>query len=162
MENILQGDPSSATGRVAIVAARFNAFVVDPMVASAIEALKAHGIDESKITIARVPGAFELPVAVEAFAVTGKYTAIIALGAVIRGATAHFDYVAGESSRGLMDVSLRHRCAVTFGVLTTDTVEQALERADPDAGNKGYDVAVAALEMADLLSSIAEDADGES
>jgi len=158
----IQGDPSAATGNVAIVAARFNAFVVDPMVDSATEALNAHGIDESAITIVRVPGAYELPVAVEALAVTGNYSAIIALGAVIRGATAHFDYVAGECARGLMEVSLRHRCAVSFGVLTTDTVEQALERASPEAGNKGYDVAVAALEMADLLNCIAEDANGES
>jgi len=94
-------------------------------------------------------------------AATGNYSGIIALGAVIRGATAHFDFVAGECARGLMEVSLRHRCAVSFGVLTTDDVEQALERANPDAGNKGFDVAVAALEMADLLRRIREQPDGE-
>ena len=147
---------------VAIVAARFNAFVVDPMVASAMQALETHGISESNITVVSVPGAFELPVTVEKLALTGCYEAIIALGAVIRGETAHFDYVAGECSRGLMDVSLRHNCAISFGVLTTENIEQALERADPDAGNKGFDVAVTALEMADLLSRIGELPNGES
>jgi 6,7-dimethyl-8-ribityllumazine synthase len=131
------------------------------MVASARQALETHGIKAEDITVIMVPGAFELPAAAEALAASGKFAGIIALGAVIRGATAHFDFVAAESSRGLMDVSLRHRCAVSFGVLTTDTVEQALERASPDAGNKGYDVAVAALEMADLLHRIRDLSDGE-
>lgn len=158
----VQGDPSAAVGRFAIVAARFNAFVVDPMVSSARQALETHGIGTADINIVRVPGAFELPVAVEALAATGNYSGIIALGAVIRGATAHFDFVAGECARGLMEVSLRHRCAVSFGVLTTDDVEQALERANPDAGNKGFDVAVAALEMADLLQRISDRSDDES
>lgn len=157
----MAGDPAASHGRFAIVASRFNAFVVDPMVASASQALETHGIKAEDITVIMVPGAFELPAAAEALAASGKFAGIIALGAVIRGATAHFDFVAAESSRGLMDVSLRHRCAVSFGVLTTDTVEQALERASPDAGNKGYDVAVAALEMADLLHRIRDLSDGE-
>ena len=151
---VLQGDPSSVSGRFAILASRFNAFVVDPMIASAREALTAHGVDPDNIVEISVPGAFELPAAAEALAVSGKFDGVVALGAVIRGATAHFDFVAAESSRGLMDVSIRHDCAISFGVLTTDTVEQALERARPDGGNKGYDVAVAALEMTDLLRQI--------
>lgn len=150
----IQGDPTAIHGRFAIVAARFNAFVVDPMITSASEALAANGIKAEDTVIVRVPGAFELPLAVKALAETGHYAGIIALGAVIRGATAHFDFVAAECSRGLLDVSIRHRCAVGFGVLTTDTVEQALERANPEAGNKGYDVAIATLEMADLLPRI--------
>ncbi len=157
----LQGDPTAAQGRFSIVAARFNTFVVDPMIASAQEALAAHGIRPEDTTLVRVPGAFELPVAAETLAATGNYAGIIALGAVIRGATAHFDFVAAESSRGLMEVSLRHHCAIGFGVLTTDTVEQALERANPDVGNKGYDVAVATLEMADLLHRIRDQSHDE-
>ena len=157
----LQGDPSAAKGRFAIVAARFNAFVVDPMIDSARQALELHGIQAADISLVRVPGAYELPLAAEAIAASGNYSGIVALGAVIRGATAHFDYVAGECARGLMDVSLRHHCAISFGVLTTDTVVRALERASPDAGNKGFDVAVAALEMADLLNGITDQSDAE-
>lgn len=158
----LQGNPAAVTGKIAIVAARFNAFVVDPMVASSLQALATNGISESNISVVSVPGAFELPATVEKLAATGRYSAIIALGAVIRGETAHFDYVAGECSRGLMDISLRHSCAISFGVLTTENVEQALERANSDAGNKGYDVAVVALEMADLFGRIESHANDKS
>ena len=150
----LQGNPSAAKGRFAIVAARFNAFVVDPMVDSARQALELHGIQAADITLVRVPGAYELPVAAEAIAASGKYSGIVALGAVIRGATSHFDYVAGECSRGIAQVGLKYSLPVIFGVLTTDDVDQALERAGSGAGNKGFDTSVAALQMIALLDRL--------
>jgi len=132
--------------KIAIVASRFNRFVVDLLVAGARDALQRHGVEEKDSVLVWVPGAFELPLLAARLASSGQYDAIVALGAVIRGGTPHFDYVAGECAHGLARVSLDHDLPVIFGVLTTDTVEQALERAGTGEGNKGFDAAVAALE----------------
>ncbi len=136
---------------IAIVAAEFNRFVVQQLVDGALDALKRNGVAESDITMAWVPGAFELPLAADVLASGGRHDAVIALGAVIRGGTPHFDYVAGECSRGIAQVGLKHALPVIFGVLTTDNVDQALERAGSGSGNKGFDTAVAALQMIALL-----------
>jgi len=140
--------------RIAVIASRFNQFIVDQLVSGASDALQRHGIPESAVVQAWVPGAFELPLIAEQFAVSGTYDAIIAVGAVIRGGTPHFEYVAGECARGLMRVSLDHRIPVAFGVLTTDTVEQALERAGTGEGNKGFDAAMTAMEMVATMRSV--------
>jgi len=149
--------------RIAIVAARFNRFIVDELLAGARDALARHEVDPAGCALVWVPGAFELPVMAERLAASGSFDAIVALGAVIRGGTPHFDYVAGECAAGLNRVALKHGLPVSFGVLTTDTVEQALERASTSEGNKGFDVTVTALEMAQTLReldrSLAADAD---
>jgi 6,7-dimethyl-8-ribityllumazine synthase len=167
--NTLAGDLHAGKLRFAIAAARFNDFVVDRLVDGAVEALKRQGASEGNITVARVPGAYELPVLVKKLAASGRYDAVIALGAVIRGATAHFDFVAGECASGLTRASLDTGVPVAFGVLTTDTVEQAMERAGSQVGvatsttdthletltgNKGADAALCAIEMANLLRAI--------
>jgi 6,7-dimethyl-8-ribityllumazine synthase len=140
--------------RVAIVAARFNRFIVDELLAGARDALVRHAVDPDGCALVWVPGAFELPVMAERLASSGEFDAIVALGAVIRGGTPHFDYVAGECASGLNRVALDHGLPVTFGVLTTDTVEQALERASMSEGNKGFDVTVTALEMAQTMREL--------
>ena len=140
--------------RVAIVAARFNRFIVEQLLEGALDALDRQGIDEERRALVWVPGAFELPTVADRFAASGRYDAIVALGAVIRGGTPHFDYVAGECASGLNRVALDHGLPVTFGVLTTDTVEQALERASTSEGNKGFDVTVTALEMAQTMREL--------
>lgn len=140
--------------RIAIVAGEFNRFVSEQLVAGVRAGLSEHGVPADRVTLAWVPGAFELPLAADRFLQTGQADAVIALGAVIRGETAHFDYVAGESARGLAQVSLAHGAPVIFGVLTTDNVEQAVARASLDQGNKGYDCALAALQMLGLLEQI--------
>jgi 6,7-dimethyl-8-ribityllumazine synthase len=140
--------------RIAIVASRFNRFIVDQLVEGAADALKRHGIDEDRLLLVWVPGAFELPLLADQLASSGRFDAVIALGAVIRGGTPHFDYVAGECARGLTRVALDNGLPVTFGVLTTDTVEQALERAGAGEGNKGYDVAMTAIEMAETMRAV--------
>lgn len=139
---------------IAIVASEFNHFIVQQLVDGAFDALKRNAVPESNITLAWVPGAFELPLAADVLATKGGQDAIIALGAVIRGGTPHFDYVAGECSRGIAQVGLKHGLPVIFGVLTTDNVDQALERAGSGAGNKGFDTAVAALQMIALQDCI--------
>ncbi len=139
---------------IAIVASRFNRFIVDQLVEGAADALERHGIDEDRRLLVWVPGAFELPLLADQLASSGHFDAVIALGAVIRGGTPHFDYVAGECARGLTRVALDNGLPVTFGVLTTDTVEQALERAGAGEGNKGYDVAMTALEMAETMRAV--------
>jgi 6,7-dimethyl-8-ribityllumazine synthase len=139
---------------IAIVASEFNHFIVQQLVDGALDALNRNGIDEQNIDLTWVPGAFELPLAAEVLASSGNHDAIIALGAVIRGGTPHFDYVAGECSRGIAQVGLKYKLPVIFGVLTTDNVDQALERAGSGAGNKGFDTAVAALQMISLLDRI--------
>ena len=139
---------------IAIVASEFNHFIVQQLVDGAFDALQRNGISDSNITLAWVPGAFELPLAADVLAVKGGHDAIIALGAVIRGGTPHFDYVAGECSRGIAQVGLKHGLPTIFGVLTTDTIDQALERAGSGAGNKGFDTAVAALQMITLLDRV--------
>ena len=146
-----------AAPRVGLVASRFNQFIVDQLLAGAREALSRRGLSPADVTLVWVPGAFELPLAAEHMARSGLFSAIIALGAVIRGGTPHFDYVAGECAAGLGRVALDHGIPVMFGVLTTDTIEQALERAGKDAGNKGFDVAIAALDMVEALQNLAKE-----
>lgn len=154
---LIQGEPSAARTRVAVVASRFNEFVVSGLVKGAIAAWVRHGGSEDDLLVARVPGAFELPVVARQLARTGEYKAIVALGCVIRGDTAHFEYVAGECARGLQNVSLETGIPISFGVLTTETVEQALERAAPGGSNKGGEAMDVALEMADLLAKLASE-----
>lgn len=147
----IEGDLLARDFKFVIVAARFNDFIVDSLVRGALDALKRHGASEQNIAVVRVPGAFELPLAARKLALTKRYQAIIALGAVIKGATPHFDYVCGECASGLSKVGQETGIPVSFGVLTTDTIEQAIERAGTKAGNKGADAALVALEMANLL-----------
>ncbi|EPR44772.1 6,7-dimethyl-8-ribityllumazine synthase [Desulfovibrio sp. X2] len=138
----------------AIVAARFNDFVVDKLVGGAVDYLVRHGGDKEKITLLRVPGAFEIPLTAKRLAQKGGYDAIICLGAVIRGSTPHFDYVAAECTKGMAHVSLEHGVPVGFGVLTCDSIEQAIERSGSKAGNKGVEAAAAALELVRVLEQI--------
>jgi 6,7-dimethyl-8-ribityllumazine synthase len=132
-------------------AARFNDFVVEPLIRGALDALKRHGASEKQIEIVRVPGAFDIPIVARKLALSRRYDALIALGAVVRGQTPHFDYVAGECASGLARIALESGVPIAFGVLTTDTMEQAVDRAGGKAGNKGADAALAAIEMANLL-----------
>jgi len=141
--------------RVAVVVSRFNESVTTRLLEGARDALRQHALPDSHVDVVWVPGAFELPVAAEAAAASERYDVIVALGCVIRGETAHFEYVAGEAARGLGNVALAHRIAVGFGVLTTETLEQALARAGGAAGNKGFDAAAAALQTADALDQLA-------
>lgn len=137
-----------------IVVSRFNDFICERLLGGALDALRRTGAEEDRIHVFRVPGAYEIPLAAKKLAGTGRYDAVICLGAVIRGATPHFDYVANEVAKGIATVSLESMVPVTFGVLTTDTLEQAIERAGSKAGNKGFDAAMAAVEMANLLKSM--------
>jgi 6,7-dimethyl-8-ribityllumazine synthase len=152
---IVQGELPAAKRRVVVIASRFNEFVVSGLVKGAVAAWVKHGGAEEALLVARVPGAFELPVVARQLAKSGQYEAIVALGCVIRGETAHFDFVAGECARGLQNVSVETGIPVAFGVLTTETVEQALERAAPGGSNKGGEALECALEMADLLAKLA-------
>jgi len=150
----IEGDFTSAStagANYALVVARFNSFIVDSLLAGAVDALVRHGVSEKNITVIKVPGAFELPLVAKRVARSGKYDAIIALGAVIRGSTPHFDYVAGECAKGLGQVGMEHELPVVFGVLTVDTIEQAVERAGTKAGNKGADAAMSAIELVSVL-----------
>jgi 6,7-dimethyl-8-ribityllumazine synthase len=140
--------------RIAIAVARFNDFITDGLLAGALDGLERHGVDESSITVARVPGAFELPLVCQRLAASGEYDAVIALGAVIRGATGHYDFVAGQCASGLQSAQLATGVPVIFGVLTTDTIEQAIERAGTKAGNKGFEAAATAIETADLVRQL--------
>ena len=152
---IIEGELQYKEGNFAILSARFNSFIVDSLEAGAIDALKRHGVPESNITVARVPGAYEMPLAIQQMAQSGKYDAIIGLGAVIRGSTPHFDFVAGEASKGMANVCLDHNIPVINGVLTTNSIEQAIERAGTKAGNKGAEAAITAIEMVNLLKKLA-------
>jgi 6,7-dimethyl-8-ribityllumazine synthase len=154
MINTLEGTFHPGSMRFCLVVARWNSFIVEHLEAGALDALRRHGVEDNHITLVRVPGAFEIPVALERLAVQGKYDALVALGAVIRGGTPHFDYVAGECVKGIAQVSLNHNIPVGFGVLTTDTIEQAIERAGTKAGNKGAEAALSALETANLFAQI--------
>ena len=140
--------------RFCLVTSRFNSFVVDALTSGAIDALVRHGAHHDDIHVVKVPGAYELPLAVQKAAATGRYDAIVALGAVIRGSTPHFDYVAGECVKGISSLSLKHGIPIAFGVLTVDTIEQAIERAGTKAGNKGAEAALSAVEMVNLLREI--------
>lgn len=148
------GNPAGSGRRVAVVASRFNETVTRALVDGALDALVRHGVAFDDIDVVWVPGAWELPLAVRRAVATERYEAVVALGAVIRGDTPHFDYVAGEASRGLADASRDSDVPVAFGLLTCDTLEQALERSGGAHGNKGWDASVAALEMADLLDQL--------
>ena len=150
----LEGTFQNADARYAIAVGRFNSFVVESLLDGALDALKRHGVSDGNITIIRVPGAWELPLIAKKLAGSGKYNAIIALGAVIRGGTPHFDYVAGECAKGLGVVSLDSGLPVSFGVLTVDSIEQAIERSGTKAGNKGSDAALVAIEMISVLKAV--------
>ena len=150
----LEGNLILDNQRVAIVAARFNELIVSKLVGGAQDCLTRHGVDSDNITLSWVPGAFELSLAAQKLARTGKYDAIICLGCVIRGATTHYDYVCNEAAKGISKVMLDENMPVMFGVLTTETIEQALERARTKAGNKGWEVALGAVEMVNLMGAI--------
>ncbi len=150
----IEADLIATGGKYAIVVGRWNAFVVESLLEGAVDCLKRHGASEDDITIIRAPGAFEIPLTVKKVAGTKKYDAVIALGAVIRGGTPHFEYVAGECVKGLAHVSLDDEIPVSFGVLTVDTIEQAIERAGTKAGNKGEEAALSAIEMVNLLKAL--------
>ena len=150
----IEGDFSARGLRFGIVASRFNDFIVDRLLEAAVATLTKHGVAPADIEIVRVPGAFETPLAIKKLATSRRYQALIALGCVIRGATAHFDYVAGEASRGISHVSMTEEIPVGFGILTVDTIEQAIERAGTKGGNKGVDAALAAIQMANVLRQL--------
>ena len=156
---VIEGDFSAGGARFAILAARFNALVVEQLEAGALDALRRHGVAERNITRIKAPGAWELPVVAQRLAASGRYDAIIAVGAVIRGATPHFDYVAGACAKGLAQVALRSSLPVAFGVLTVDSIEQAMERSGAKAGNKGAEAALAALETVNVMQRIGGAAD---
>lgn len=151
---VIEGGLTARAGRYAIVATRWNAQVVDRLRDGAIDTLRRHGIDPAQITVVMAPGSFELPLVAQRVAASEKFDAIICLGAVIRGATPHFDYVAGEAAKGIAGVATDFDMPVIFGVLTTDTVDQAMERAGSKAGNKGAEAAATAIEMVNLLDQI--------
>ena len=152
--NILEGKVVAREIKVGIVAARFNEFIVSKLVAGARDGLLRHDVKDEDIDLAWVPGAFEIPLIASKMAKSGKYDAVICLGAVIRGATSHYDYVCSEVSKGIASVSLTSDIPVMFGVLTTDNIEQAIERAGTKAGNKGYDCALGAIEMVNLVRQL--------
>lgn len=156
MTNIIEGQLIGEGKRFGIVVSRFNDFISEKLVGGALDALTRTGTLEKDIDILKVPGAFEIPLAAQQLARTGKYHALICLGAVIRGATPHFDYVSAEVSKGVAQVSLENAVPVIFGILTTDTVEQAIERAGTKSGNKGWSAAMAAVEMANLMENVTQ------
>jgi len=147
----IEGGMTVTNARFCVVVARWNSFVVDSLEAGAIDTLRRHGAKDVDITVVRLPGAFEMPLVLEKIAQKGEYDAIVALGAVIRGGTPHFEYVAGECVKGMAQVTLKHGVPIAFGVLTVDTIEQAIERAGTKAGNKGGEAAASAIEMVNLL-----------
>ena len=148
---LLEGNLIGKDLKIGIVAARFNDFIVSKLIDGAMDGLKRHGVNEEDIELSLVPGAFELPLVAKKMVKSEKYDAVICLGAVIKGSTPHFDYVCAEASKGIATVSLEYEKPVIFGVLTTDSIEQAIERAGTKAGNKGYDAAVSAIGMANVL-----------
>lgn len=155
--NIIEGNIRATGKKFALVVARFNSFVVESLVDGALDALERHGeVNDQDITLVRVPGAYELPIVAKKLAEQNKYDAIIALGAVIRGGTPHFEFVAGECNSGLAKVSLEYGIPISFGVITTDSIEQAIERSGTKAGNKGAEAAISALEMVNVLANIEE------
>ena len=150
----IEGGLTVSGARFCIVVARWNSFIVDSLEAGAIDTLKRHGANEEDITIVRLPGAFEMPLVLDKVAASGEYDGIVALGAVIRGGTPHFEYVAGEAVKGMAQVTLNHGVPIGFGVLTVDTIEQAIERAGTKAGNKGGEAAASTIEMVNLLRQL--------
>jgi 6,7-dimethyl-8-ribityllumazine synthase len=156
MSNVknIDGDLQVRGARFGIVLGRFNGFIGERLLEGALDTLVRHGADAGAVDVVRVPGAFEMPLALKTMAATKKYDALIALGAVIRGSTPHFDYVAGECAKGVAQVGLQYDLPVAFGVLTTDNIEQAIERAGTKAGNKGVDAAMSAIEMVNLMKKL--------
>lgn len=154
MPRNFEGNLNAEGLKVGIVVARFNEFISTKLLGGALDALVRHGAEDGNIEVAWVPGAFEIPLIAKKMAASGRYDCVICLGCIIRGATPHFDYVAAESSKGIAQVAMSADCPVAFGVLTTETIEQAIERAGTKAGNKGWDAALAAVEMANLLKEI--------
>ena len=154
MANIIEGKYNGEGLCIGIVASRFNEFITNKLVGGALDTLKRHGVEDEDIDIAWVPGAFEIPLVAKRMAGSGRYDAVICLGAVIRGATTHYDYVCAEVSKGVAQVALSSDIPVMFGVLTTENIEQAIERAGTKAGNKGFDCAEGAIEMVNLIRSI--------
>ena len=155
MAKIIQGDLSGKGLKVGIVAARFNDFITSRLLDGALDGLQRHGVTEGDIEVVKVPGSYEIPLAAKMLAQSKKYHAVICLGAVIRGATPHFEYVSAEVSKGVAAVSMEAGLPVIFGVLTTDTIEQAVERAGTKSGNKGWDAALSAIEMANVMKQMA-------
>jgi 6,7-dimethyl-8-ribityllumazine synthase len=154
MPKILEGTISAEGFRFAIVVSRFNEFISSKLVEGAMDALRRHGATEEQVSLIKVPGSFEIPLTAKKLAESGQYDAIVCLGAVIRGATPHFEYVAAEVSKGIAAVAIETKVPVTFGVLTTDSLEQAIERAGSKSGNKGWDAAMAAMEMVNLFKEL--------
>lgn len=154
MPKIYEGNLTPPQGNFALVVARFNSLIVEPLLAGALDALARHGVSETSIDVVRVPGSFEIPVVAQRLADSGKYAAIICLGAVIKGSTDHYDHVAGAATSGIAQVALKSGLPVIFGVLTCDTLEQALDRAGAKAGNKGYEAATTAIEMVNLMAGL--------
>ncbi len=152
--NTIEGKLTAKGLDFAIIVARFNHFITDRLLEGALDTLLRHGAEEERITLVRTPGSFEIPVTASRVAASKKYDAVICIGAVIRGGTPHFDYVAGEVSKGVAQVALQTGCPVVFGVLTCDTIEQAIERAGTKGGNKGAEAAIAAIEMANLFKQL--------
>ena len=160
--NIIEGNIRATGKKFALVVSRFNSFVVESLVDGALDTLERHGeVNTNDITLVRVPGAYELPIAAKKLAEKGTFDGIIALGAVIRGGTPHFEFVAGECNKGLAQVSLDYGIPVSFGVITTDSIEQAIERSGTKAGNKGAEAALGALEMVNVMANIAEQIEGK-
>ncbi len=151
---VLEGNMVADGAKIALVASRFNEFITSKLISGAVDGLKRHGVADDDIALAWVPGAFEIPIIAKNIALSKKYDAVICLGAVIRGATTHYDYVCNEVSKGIAHIALETDVPVLFGVLTTENIEQAIERAGTKAGNKGYDCALSAIEMINLLKNI--------
>ncbi len=154
MANIYQGTLIGTGLKIGIVVSRFNEFITSKLLSGALDALIRHGVNENDIDIAWVPGSFEIPITADKLAESGKYDAVICLGALIRGATPHFDYIAAEASKGVAQVGLKTGVPTIFGILTTDNIEQAIERAGTKSGNKGSDSAISAIEMANLFKQL--------
>lgn len=154
MAHLIEGQLNASGLKFGIIVSRFNSFISEHLLEGALDTLRRHGADEDSITIVRVPGAFEIPLAAQRLAAQGQFEALICLGVVIRGATAHFEYVSAEVTKGIAAVSLAKELPIAFGILTTDSIEQAIERAGTKAGNKGADAAATAIEMADLFRTL--------
>lgn len=154
MANIIEGNLTAENLKFGIVVARFNEFITSKLLGGALDGLKRHGADETNIDVAWVPGAYEIPLVAKKMAESNRYDAVICLGAVIRGSTSHYDYVCNEVSKGVAQVGMNSNVPTIFGVVTTENIEQAIERAGTKVGNKGYDSAMAAMEMANLLKNL--------
>ena len=154
MPNVIEGKLLGEGKKFALITSRFNDFITDKLVGGALDALIRSGVDDADIDLLKVPGAFEIPLVAKKAVATGKYDAVICLGAVIRGSTSHYDYVCAEASKGIAQVSMESGIPVIFGIITTDTIEQAIERAGTKAGNKGWSAAISAIEMANLMDAL--------